>query len=100
MTTAFLRAGHQLKTRGKSISTKRIFTFLSSHLQTTAFLRAGDVAAAIECCVALHQWDRAVRLAEQQRSGHIEALLAKYANHLLDKGKHLQVGGTAYSFGL
>lgn len=54
------------------------------------------MAAAIECCVALHQWDRAVRLAEQQRSGHIEALLAKYANHLLDKGKHLQVGGTAY----
>jgi WD repeat-containing protein 35 len=34
---------------------------------TPAFLKSGDVKAAIDCCVLLNQWDQAVELAEQVR---------------------------------
>jgi len=30
-----------------------------------AFLRAGDAHAAVDCCVALHQWDQAMKLAQE-----------------------------------
>lgn len=30
-----------------------------------AFLRAGDARRAVECCVALHQWDQAMALAKE-----------------------------------
>jgi hypothetical protein len=32
-----------------------------------AYLKAGDVKSAIDCCVLLNQWDKAVGLAEQHR---------------------------------
>jgi WD repeat-containing protein 35 len=52
-----------------------------------AFLRAGDIKQAIDCCVLLHRWDKAVELAEEHQFPQIEGLLSKYANHLLEKGK-------------
>lgn len=48
-----------------------------------AYLRAGDVKAAIDSCVILNQWDKAVELAERHNFQQIEALLGKYAGHLL-----------------
>ena len=30
-----------------------------------AFLKAGNVKAAVDCCVLLNQWDRAVELAQE-----------------------------------
>eukprot|EP00899_Mesostigma_viride_P008010 jgi/Mesvir1/1720/Mv21173-RA.1 len=53
------------------------------------YLKAGEVKAAIDCCVLLNQWDQAVELAEKHDLQQIEALLTKYANHLLDKAKPL-----------
>ncbi len=38
----------------------------------------------------LNQWDQAVTLAQQHNFPQIEGLLAKYANHLLDKEKFLE----------
>ena len=35
------------------------------------------------------QWDQAIELAKQHKSRDIDSLLAKYATHLLDKGKIL-----------
>ncbi len=55
----------------------------------TALLRGGDGRAAVEACVALHQWDRAVELAEAQALPGIEELLNKYAEKLLAEGKHV-----------
>mmetsp|Transcript_10684 Transcript_10684/g.30908 ORF Transcript_10684/g.30908 Transcript_10684/m.30908 type:complete len:1031 (+) Transcript_10684:210-3302(+) len=55
-----------------------------------AFLRVGDVKAAVDSCVILNQWDLAVDLAEKHSFQQIETLLAKYAQHLLDKTKKLE----------
>ena len=55
-----------------------------------AFLKFGDVKAAIDCCVLLNQWDEAVGLAQEHQFPQIEGLLAKYAAHLLEKGDTLQ----------
>lgn len=41
----------------------------------------------MDCCVALSQWNRAIELARQYELRDIDALLAKYARHLLDKNK-------------
>lgn len=54
-----------------------------------SFLKAGDTKRAIDCCVLLNQWDQGVSLAQQHNFPQIEALLAKYANHLLEKQKFL-----------
>lgn len=55
-----------------------------------AFLRHGDVKTAVDTCVLLNQWDLAVNLAHQQNFQQIEGLLAKYAQHLLDKNKQIE----------
>jgi WD repeat-containing protein 35 len=55
-----------------------------------AYLRCGDVKTAVDTCVLLNQWDLAVNLAQQQNFQQIEGLLAKYAQHLLDKNKKIE----------
>lgn len=60
------------------------------HEAVSAFLRAGDPKAAIDCCVLLNQWDLAVKLAEEHNFQEISDLLIKYATHLLSKNKLFQ----------
>mmetsp|Transcript_3004 Transcript_3004/g.7686 ORF Transcript_3004/g.7686 Transcript_3004/m.7686 type:complete len:1249 (+) Transcript_3004:101-3847(+) len=55
-----------------------------------AYLRYGDVKTAVDTCVLLNQWDLAVNLAQQQNFQQIEGLLAKYAQHLLDKNRRIE----------
>lgn len=55
-----------------------------------AYLRYGDVKTAVDTCVLLSQWDLAVNLAQQQNFQQIEGLLAKYAQHLMDKNKKIE----------
>mmetsp|Transcript_15599 Transcript_15599/g.37800 ORF Transcript_15599/g.37800 Transcript_15599/m.37800 type:complete len:1119 (+) Transcript_15599:1703-5059(+) len=55
----------------------------------TAYLRAGDVKAAVDACILLNQWDQAVALAEKHNFQQIEGLLGKYAGHLLEKEKKI-----------
>jgi WD repeat-containing protein 35 len=55
-----------------------------------SYLRGGEVKLAIETCVQLNQWDRAVELAEEHNYPAIEGLLSKYATHLLSEGKTVQ----------
>jgi len=55
-----------------------------------AYLRFGDVKTAVDTCVLLNQWDLAVNLAHEQNFQQIEGLLAKYAQHLLDKNKKIE----------
>jgi len=56
----------------------------------TAYLKAGNIKAAIDCCVLLNHWDQAVELAEEHEFPQIEGLLSKYASYLLEKGEKLQ----------
>lgn len=56
----------------------------------SAYLRNDDTKAAIDCCVILNQWDKAVELAEQHGYPQIEGLLTKYGTELMDKGKTLE----------
>eukprot|EP01012_Entosiphon_sulcatum_P034864 TRINITY_DN4426_c0_g1_i1.p1 TRINITY_DN4426_c0_g1~~TRINITY_DN4426_c0_g1_i1.p1 ORF type:complete len:1254 (+),score=336.39 TRINITY_DN4426_c0_g1_i1:198-3764(+) len=51
----------------------------------TAFLKGGEVKAAVDCCVELNQWDQAVQLAEQHRLPEIPVYLARYATYLVEK---------------
>ncbi|EGB12638.1 hypothetical protein AURANDRAFT_51986 [Aureococcus anophagefferens] len=54
-----------------------------------AYLRAGEPKAAIDCCVLLNQWEKAVEIAEEFGFQQIEGLLAKYAAALLQRGDRL-----------
>jgi len=53
-------------------------------------VRFGDLKTAVDTCVLLNQWDLAVTLAQQHNFQQIEGLLAKYAQHLLDKNKKIE----------
>merc|ERR1711972_757580 len=55
-----------------------------------AFNRIGDVKKAVDTCVLLNQWNLAVDLAQQKNFQQIEGLLAKYAQHLIDKNKKME----------
>ena len=43
--------------------------------------------SAIDTCVQLNQWNQAIDLAKQHNVQEISSLLAKYAQHLLEKNK-------------
>ena len=55
-----------------------------------ALLKAGNVKAAVDCCVLLNQWDRAVELAQEHHFPQIESLLSEYASSMLKQNKRLE----------
>jgi WD repeat-containing protein 35 len=55
-----------------------------------ALLKAGNVKAAVDCCVLLNQWDRAVELAQEHNFPQIESLLSEYASSMLKQNKRLE----------
>lgn len=55
-----------------------------------AFSKYGDMEAAMDCCMQLHQWDQALALAQACNFTEAEALLQQYAQHLLEKKKYLE----------
>ncbi|XP_066091676.1 WD repeat-containing protein 35 isoform X1 [Saccopteryx bilineata] len=55
----------------------------------TAFLKCNQPKAAVDACVHLNQWDKAVELAKNHSMKEIGSLLARYAAHLLEKNKTL-----------
>ncbi|XP_060089548.1 WD repeat-containing protein 35 isoform X2 [Heteronotia binoei] len=55
----------------------------------TAFLKCNRPKEAVDCCVHLNQWRKAVELAKQHNMKEIGSLLARYASHLLEKNKPL-----------
>jgi WD repeat-containing protein 35 len=55
-----------------------------------ALLKAGNVKAAVDCCVLLNQWDRAVQLAQEHNFPQIESLLSEYASSMLKQNKRLE----------
>lgn len=54
-----------------------------------AFIKCNRIKAAIDCCVHLNQWNTAIELAKTHNVREIDMLLAKYAQHLLEKKKVL-----------
>ncbi|XP_063088248.1 WD repeat-containing protein 35 isoform X3 [Cavia porcellus] len=54
-----------------------------------AYLKCNQPKAAVDTCVHLHQWNKAVELAKSHSMKEIGSLLARYASHLLEKNKTL-----------
>ncbi|XP_058407729.1 WD repeat-containing protein 35 isoform X2 [Diceros bicornis minor] len=55
----------------------------------TAFLKCNQPKAAVDTCVHLNQWNKAVELAKNHSMKEIGSLLARYASRLLEKNKTL-----------
>ena len=55
----------------------------------SAYLKCGDVKAAVDCCVQQHQWESAVQLAEAHSYPGIQKVLSQYASRLLSQGKKM-----------
>ncbi|XP_024124884.1 WD repeat-containing protein 35 isoform X2 [Oryzias melastigma] len=55
-----------------------------------AYLKCNQTRAAIDTCVHLNQWNKAVELARTHNMKEIKSLLSKYASHLLEKNKTLE----------
>lgn len=55
----------------------------------TAFLKCNQPKEAVDTCVHLNQWNKAVELAKSHNMKEIGSLLARYASHLLEKNKTL-----------
>uniref|UniRef100_A0A3P9HAW2 WD repeat-containing protein 35 n=1 Tax=Oryzias latipes TaxID=8090 RepID=A0A3P9HAW2_ORYLA len=55
-----------------------------------AYLNCNQTRAAIDTCVHLNQWNKAVELARTHNMKEIKSLLSKYASHLLEKNKILE----------
>ena len=51
------------------------------------FPQSNKIKSAIDTCVQLNQWNQAIDLAKQHDVQEISSLLAKYAEHLLEKNK-------------
>uniref|UniRef100_A0A8C3R2W5 WD repeat-containing protein 35 n=1 Tax=Cyanoderma ruficeps TaxID=181631 RepID=A0A8C3R2W5_9PASS len=55
----------------------------------SAFLKCNRPKDAVDTCVHLNQWNKAVELAKNHNMKEIGSLLARYASHLLEKNKIL-----------
>ncbi|XP_017600405.1 PREDICTED: WD repeat-containing protein 35, partial [Corvus brachyrhynchos] len=55
----------------------------------SAFLKCNQPKDAVDTCVHLNQWNKAVELAKNHNMKEIGSLLARYASHLLEKNKIL-----------
>uniref|UniRef100_A0A8B9JLR4 WD repeat-containing protein 35 n=1 Tax=Astyanax mexicanus TaxID=7994 RepID=A0A8B9JLR4_ASTMX len=56
----------------------------------SSYLRCTQPKAAVDACVHLNQWNKAVELAKNHNMKEIGPLLSKYASHLLEKNKTLE----------
>ncbi|XP_016325403.1 WD repeat-containing protein 35-like [Sinocyclocheilus anshuiensis] len=56
----------------------------------SAFLKCNQPKAAVDACVHLNQWNKAVELAKNHSMKEIGPLLSKYTSHLLEKNKTLE----------
>lgn len=52
----------------------------------TALLKAGDSKGAVDSCVLLNQWGKAIELAEAHGLPQINTLFSKYATQLMERG--------------
>lgn len=56
-----------------------------------AYIKAGNVKLALDSCVLLNQWAKAVELAEKNNFVQIEGLISMYAGQLTEKKRKLEV---------
>ncbi|XP_072314070.1 WD repeat-containing protein 35 [Eucyclogobius newberryi] len=55
-----------------------------------AYLKCNQPKAAVDTCVHLNMWNKAVDLARSYNMKEIKSLLSKYTSHLLEKNKTLE----------
>ncbi|XP_068194364.1 WD repeat-containing protein 35 isoform X1 [Antennarius striatus] len=56
----------------------------------SAYIKCNQPKAAVDTCVHLNQWNKAVELTRTHNMKEIKSLLSKYASHLLEKNKTLE----------
>ncbi len=54
------------------------------------YLRSNDPKSAVDCCVNLNRWDKALSLAEQYDFPQVEGLLQRLASELIQKDRQLE----------
>jgi len=69
---------------------ERFENFGVCDLAVEAYLKADQIKRAVDCCVLLNQWDKAVELAEKHNFFQIGNLLNRYANHLIENNKKIE----------
>jgi hypothetical protein len=71
-----------------SICTSMIDSF--AVMQMIGFVRGGQTEMAIDCCMELNHWDKAVKLAKKHDCENIvESAIMKYTKYLLQSGNLL-----------
>ena len=55
------------------------------------YLRSGNPKAAVDCCVLLNQWDKALELAEKYDFPQVEGLLTRFAQTLIQENRKLDI---------
>ncbi len=53
-------------------------------------LRSNNPKAAVDCCIALNRWDKALELAEAHDFPQVEGLLQRYASKLVSNDRYLE----------
>jgi WD repeat-containing protein 35 len=53
------------------------------------YLKAGDVKAAVNCCILLNQWQKALQLAETHNFPQVDGLFTRYVGQLLAEDQRL-----------
>lgn len=75
----------------KSASLGRLGQMLASvgmcDQAVAAYIKQGNVKAAVDTCVNLKQWGTAVELAQKYKMPQINALLSQHAAQLLQEGR-------------
>lgn len=58
---------------------------------TKAYCKAGEVRKALNACLAMSEWKIAIDLANEHHIEHIDSLLNKYSEHLLEENRYVEI---------
>lgn len=58
---------------------------------TKAYCKAGDIQVALDACMAMSEWKTAIDIAHDHNIQHIDTLLNKYSQHLLEENRYVEI---------
>lgn len=58
---------------------------------TRAYCKAGEVQKALNACINMSEWKIAIDLANEHHIEHIDSLLNKYSEHLLEENRYVEI---------
>jgi WD repeat-containing protein 35 len=82
---------HLACVHSRQVLAQRFKSVGMSQQAITAHLKRGNIKAAIDVCVYLNEWQKAIELAEIHKMPEIESLLEQYAKRLIEGGRQSEV---------